>query len=162
MTAFNELGNSAEFTRGGGCFGAVVLPCKDQRVVALKSFAAGGWKLAPSVLTKHIAIPKPGAIIKGGEQSINVKLNGTVFGTKLSTIVTVHAPSYSKNGAENQDFVNPYWLVRWTDNPKYVNMKNVNESIEVGGLTVTCPTLVSTKDIAAGEQLYCKEVKTFA
>jgi hypothetical protein len=114
VTAFNELGNSAEFTRGGGCFGAVVLPCKDQRVVALKSFAAGGLKLAPSVLTKHIAIPKPGAIIKGGEQSIIVKLNGSVFGTKLSTIVTVHAPSYSKNAAENQDFVNPF-LARQVD-----------------------------------------------
>jgi hypothetical protein len=41
-------------------------------------------------------------------------------------------------------------------------MKSVNEPIEVGGLTVMCPTLVNTKDIAAGEQLYVKTVKTFA
>ena len=55
-----------------------------------------------------------------------------------------------------------FWLVRWTDNPKYVNMKSTNEPIEVGGLTAMCPTLVNTKDIAAGDQLCVKAVKTFA
>ena len=165
--AFNELGNSAKVLaggglRGGGSLAAVLMPCNEQRVVALKGFAAGELKLAPSAQTKHLAIPKPGAIIKGGEQSISVKLNGSVFGTKLSTIVTAHAPSYSRSPAENQEFVNAFWLVRWTDNPKIVNMKSMNEPIEVGGLTVMCPTLVNTKDIAAGDQLFVKAVKTFA
>ena len=40
-------------------------------------------------------------------------------------------------------------------------MKSTNEPIEVGGLTVMCPTFVNTKDIAAGEQLYVRAVKTF-
>jgi hypothetical protein len=164
--ACNELGNSTAVKQssGEGCFAAVVLPCKDQRVVALKAFVVGKLKLAPSTLTGRIVIPKPGSIIKGGEQAATVKLNGTMFGTKLSTIVIVHAPQYtsrSKNAADNQDFVNPFWLVRWTDNPKYINMKSVNESIDVAGLTVTCQTLINTKDIAVGEQLYVKAMKTF-
>ena len=58
--------------------------------------------------------------------------------------------------------MNAFRLVRWTDNPKYVNMKSTNEPIEVCGLTVMCPTLVNTKDIAAGDQLFVKAVRTFA
>ena len=159
--AFNERGGSTDVLSWGS-FVAVLMHCKDQRVDALQKFAARDLKLTPSVLIKHNVTPKPSVIIKRGEQLINVKLDGSVFGAKLSIIVTVHASAYSKTPAANQDVANPCWLVRWADNTKQINMKPANEPIEVGGLTVMCPTLVDVKDIAAGEQLYAMAVKTFA
>jgi hypothetical protein len=35
-------------------------------------------------------------------------------------------------------------------------MKYATDKVEVGGFTVTCPILVNTKSIAAGDILYVK------
>ena len=93
-----------------------------------------------------------------------VKLAGIINTEKLSTVVQVLPPSFvEKNfteiGRDEGTQLNPFWLVKFTDDNKLVNMKLTVETVEVGGISVACPTFTNIKDIAVNDVLYVKSPK---
>ena len=55
--------------------------------------------------------------------------------------------------------LNPFWLVKSTDDNKLVTTKLTVETVEVGGISVSCPTFTNIKDIAVNDVLYVKSPK---
>jgi hypothetical protein len=160
VMAFNMMGSSREVTHctGDGCFSAIVHPYADQRAIARQVFATGKVRLAPCALLRNVNIPRPGSIIKNDDTKVSVKVAGLLFGTKVCHTVVVGPPMGDPtNGkTDNDTFVNVYWLVKRTRDTKLVNMKCVVEHVDIGGVTVTFPSMTNTKDIAVGDALYAK------
>ena len=172
VMAFNSLAGESEVkaSRATGCFSAYALPVANQCLFALKALGIGKLKFTPTAKDEKIIIPKPGTVIgstapkyaHGAKPAAGyvVKLAGIINTEKLSTVVQVMPPTFiEKNfteiGREGTQ-LNPFWLVKHTDDNKLINMKLTVETVEVGGISVSCPTFTNIKDIAVNDVLYVK------